>query len=255
MRKVSIIHPSRCRPQKAFQRRNEWLSNAVTDIEYIVSVDHDDPMLGEYVTLFSEDIIEINHNRSLVDATNNGALKATGDLFVVVSDDFFCFPAWDASILKAVEGKEDFVLKTYDGQQTWIVTLPVLDRKFHESLGYIYFPGYFHMFSDTDMTHIADVTGRLIIRNDIVFVHDNPSYKNDQKNIDDLHRRNNSQERWRRDSKLYINRIRTGFGLGINAMNLSKNVHPGFTTWLAKNGVMHKTRENRLRQTPIIRRK
>ena len=57
----------------------------------------------------------INKNRSCVEAINKAAEIARGDILIVVSDDTDCFPGWDTALLKEVEGKEDWILKTQDG--------------------------------------------------------------------------------------------------------------------------------------------
>ncbi len=217
---ISLIHPSRSRPKLAYERFKEWTGNASTDIQYILSLDTNDNQLQTYRDLFKDECtILVNQNRSLVDATNAGAKIASGDLFVVVSDDFHCFPDWDSVILKATKGRQDFLLKTFDGKEKWICTLPILDRIYYMRFGWIYNPIYLHMFVDTEMTHIADASRKMIIRNDIVFKHDNPSINNDRRLIDDLHRRNNAT--FRRGSVTYKKRVSDRFGLGLNVLNLS----------------------------------
>ena len=87
----------------------------------------------------------IAKNKNLVDAANNGAKICTGDLPILISDDFDCPENWDLLLLDAIKDKQDFVLKTFDGIQKWIVTLPIMDRIYYEKQGYIYHPEYQHM--------------------------------------------------------------------------------------------------------------
>ena len=63
----------------------------------------------------------------------------------------------------------NYLLKTNDSTEGWICTLPIMDKEFYQSQGYVYNPIYKHLFCDTELTHIADITGRLMVRNDIVF--------------------------------------------------------------------------------------
>lgn len=230
---ISILHPSRQRPHKARKAHQEWTSNATTEMEYILSLDQDDPTLETYKELFPDVKIIVNKNRSLVDATNNAAKECTGDLIVVVSDDMECFPKWDLAILLAVMGKSNFLLKTYDGAQGWIVTLPIFDRAFYESLGYVYNPHYQHLFCDTEMTHVADCTGRLIVRNDIRFNHNNPCYQ--QVETDEVNRK--AMRTQRSGELLYKKRVRQKFGMkNINILNL----HPEASShikWLKQRGI------------------
>lgn len=108
--RISILHPSRSRPEKSVATIDKWsdrLSGAY-DIELIISIDEDDPTLELYKQAYVNDYVIINKNRSCVDAINNAAKVATGDIFIVVSDDTSCFPGWDTALLKELEGKSDY---------------------------------------------------------------------------------------------------------------------------------------------------
>lgn len=172
---LSILHPSRQRPKQAFDAMRRWTSSCGEDFEYILSLDIDDPTKHEYFDLFQS--LELNHliicnsNRSAVDAINQAAKRSQGDIIIQISEDFYCFENWGKEIIKATEGKSNFLLKTDDGTQGWIVTLPIMDVEFMASNGWFYCPDYRHMFVDTHLTHLADMTGRLLIRNDIKFQH------------------------------------------------------------------------------------
>src|SRR5688500_4289653 len=133
---ISIIHPSRSRASQAKATMNHWLSNLSGEHEayYILSVDTDDPQLEEYLK-FGCDIIVVSDNKNLVQAANAGAMESTGDILILVSDDFECFPDWDVAIVKALEGKSG-VLKTFDGVQKWIVTLVIMTRDYYDQQGY-----------------------------------------------------------------------------------------------------------------------
>lgn len=230
---ISILYPSRQRPHKARKTYMDWITNSTTQIETILSLDADDPTLETYKELFPDVKIIINKNRSLVDATNNAAKECTGDLIIVVSDDMECFPKWDLAILLAVMGKSNFLLKTHDGSQEWIATLHICDRAFYESVGYIFYPHFIHLFADTDITHLADCTGRLIVRNDIRFNHNNPCYK--QVSMDEVNKR--AMRSQRQGEVLYKKRVKQRFGIkGINIFSL----HPeagGHIKWLKQRGI------------------
>jgi glycosyltransferase involved in cell wall biosynthesis len=174
---ISILHPTRSRPEKSEETTLKWLGRAGY-VDLIVSVDSDDPKLNEYREIYSDDCLIVNKNRSCVDAINRAAEKATGDIFVVVSDDTDCFPGWDTALLKEVEGKTDWILKTDDGIQPYIITMPCMDRAYYNRTGYIYHPDFEHMFCDTYMTCVADITGRKITSN-LIFKHLNDTIKDD----------------------------------------------------------------------------
>jgi glycosyltransferase involved in cell wall biosynthesis len=178
--KISLIHPSRSRPEKSIFTIDRWLSRAFSfPVELIVSVDEDDPSLELYKQTYQADeVFLISKNRSCVDAINNAARVATGDIFIVVSDDTSCEIHWDTALLKEVEGETDWILKTEDGIQPHIITMPCMDRAYYNRTGYIYHPDFEHMFCDTYMTCVADITGRKITSN-LLFKHLNDTIKDD----------------------------------------------------------------------------
>jgi glycosyltransferase involved in cell wall biosynthesis len=177
---ISLIHPSRSRPEKSLDTIDKWINlpGPSTPYQLIVSVDEDDPSLNEYRKQYYDGELLVSKNRSCVDAINNAAKIATGDILLVVSDDTDCFPGWDTALLKEVEGKTDWILKTDDGIQPYIITMPCMDRAYYNRTGYIYHPDYVHQFCDTYMTCVADITGRKITSN-LMFKHLNDTIKDD----------------------------------------------------------------------------
>lgn len=179
---ISILHPSRQRAKKSMEVCLKWLQSAGTDkIELIITIDRDDPELDSYNDNFANlvnaghDVALItNYNRSAVDAINSAALESHGDIMMVVSDDTECFDGWGDYIITLVQGKTDWILKTQDGIQPWVITMPIMDRTYFTRFGYIYHPDYKHQFCDTELTCVADMTGRKIISN-VLFPHNHHS--------------------------------------------------------------------------------
>lgn len=196
-----------------------WTSQCGVPYEYILSIDLDDPQKLEYMDLFWNTgvIVLCSRNSSAVDAINAGAARAKHNLFIQISEDFDCFRDWGKTLIEATHGKEDFLLKTNDGTQGWIVTLPILDRKFYEANGYFYYPEYKHMFCDTDLTHKADILHKLIIRNDITFIHNH--YQTRRTPKDEINEK--ADKTWKQGQDLYIERVKNAFGTGKNVWDLS----------------------------------
>lgn len=187
---ITIIHPSRGRPVKSVNNTNQWFLNSTQPFEFILSLDSDDRELVKYKSFYPKDAnIIVNDNRSCVDAINNAAKIAKGNILLVVSDDTDCFRGWDTALLKELEGKSDYLLKTDDGIQNYIVTMTVMDRTYYQRDGYIYHPDFFHQFSDTYLTCKADIRGRLI-HSKLKFPHLHPSYSGGKEMIDELNTRN-----------------------------------------------------------------
>ena len=162
---ISLIHPSRHRIKQALATREKWLLRADGPVEYIFSFDSDDDTIPAYI-----DGLRLP-NKTAIEAINNAAKIATGDLFIVVSDDFSDPPEhWDSLLLEEIGGEEDFVVKTQDGIQKTLITLPILDRKYYNRFGYIYHPDFDHMASDVEFTAVAHMLGR-VINSDLMFEH------------------------------------------------------------------------------------
>jgi hypothetical protein len=200
---ISIIHPSRGRPQKAYETAMKWLDNAGCDVEYILSLDKDDTSLYNLDCNFV-----IGDNSSAIDAINNAAEFCKGDILLVLSDDFDCPPLWGKKILDITHGKTDWILKTPDGIQEWIITMPIMDRSYYNRFGYIYYPDYLHMFCDTELTCVADLTGRKIEGN-IQFTHNHYSIGKSVK--DEVSDR--ADKTWSQGEKLFLQRYKENFGL------------------------------------------
>jgi hypothetical protein len=204
--KISIIHPSRSRPKQAGVTLTKWLISADNpqNIEYIFSLDLDDPMRKQYK---GQKIIA-NNNTSAIAAINYAAHYATGDLLIVVSDDFDCLPHWDTVLLSALKGKVDFLVKTPDGIQPTLITLPIMDRTYYNRFGYIYYPGYQHMWSDQEMTAVGMMLGRVINVN-LLFEHKH--YSTGKFKKDAISKRNDST--WNQGKQLFHERLKSNFGI------------------------------------------
>lgn len=207
---ISLIHPSRGRPDKSFSTILSWgtFGNVRDNLEIIISLDSNDTELLRYQERFKADHTIVNKNRSAVDAINNAAKVATGDILIVVSDDTECFHSWDTVLLKEVQGKTDFILKTQDGIQPWMITMPIMDRAYYNRSGYIYHPDYLHMFCDTELTCVADITGRKITSN-LMFKHNHYSVTKEQP--DEINRK--ADATWAQGEKLFLERYKKNFDL------------------------------------------
>lgn len=228
---ISLLHPSRSRPHKALETIKLWLSKAsgTHKIEHILSLDYDDPEFENYKVMQHTDwtLILCSNNDSAVTATNKAAKISKGDILIMLSDDFECPQNWDSLIVQAYENRSG-VLKTFDGLQKWLVTLAIMDRKYYEEQGYFYFDQYKHMFCDTEMSHKAELEGKLIVRNDLLFPHKH--YSTNGNIQDETTKRANAT--WNSGEKIYLKRVKECFGLkGVDPLNISDKQT---RDWLAK---------------------
>lgn len=206
---ISIIHPSRNRPLQALITAKNWMAKADNQLEYILSLDKDDKDLEAYRKAFHMMNINIvvSDNRSAVDAINKGAEISKGNILIIVSDDFDCEKGWDTQIIKHTEGKTDWIAKTQDGIQPWIITLPLMDRVYYNRFGYVYHPDYRHMFADTEMSCVADITGRKITL-PIKFTHNHYSVVGGKDEVNAK-----ADNTWSQGERLFIHRAKNNFGI------------------------------------------
>jgi hypothetical protein len=222
---ISLLHPSRGRPEKSFETVQKWIQRAGNvSIELIVSLDEDDPELQGYREMHVS-LLEINKNRSAVDAINNAAKKARGNILIVVSDDTDCPENWAVDLLKCVEGKSDFIAKTNDGIQKWIITMPIMDRAYYNRFGYVYYPDYLHMFCDTELSCVADLTGRRV---DIPLTFEHLHYSVGKSAKDSVSEK--ADATWSQGESLFLDRYKRNFDLKeINGVITS----PQYLSWIA----------------------
>lgn len=225
--KISLLHPSRSRPLQALATYKNFVNNAGVDVEYILSIDSTEPHKMAYINNNINFIV--NDNRSAIDAINNAAKVSTGDILIVMSDDFHAPLDWGKKIIEATKGKTDWIAKTPDGIQKWIITMPIMDRVYYNRFGYIYHPEYLHMFCDTELTCVADLTGRKIVI-DIPFVHNHYSTGRSQKDEVSV----KADTTWNQGESLFINRAKNKFGIA-NATGKITEVE--YINWMKSKGI------------------
>jgi hypothetical protein len=162
---ISLLHPSFGRPELARKCYDEWMGKAGNrmDIEYILCLSELDN-ITEYMNAFAltNPMITFISDKGLVKQVNHAASISTGNLLVAVSDDFGCPNNWDDLLILSLLGHSDYIVKTQDGLQPFIITLPIMDRAYYERFGYIYHPDYFHMHGDEELAHVGAMLGRTI---------------------------------------------------------------------------------------------
>lgn len=173
--KISLIHPSRGRAHKARQTACKWLNRAGTDnVEHIFSIDQDE-YIGSYFSTSYEGTVLQNNNTSVVEATNIAAKAAQGDILIYLSDDFDCPENWGQLVLKEFENEDrPLLVKVDDCLQKFevpVLTIPIMNRKLYEKLGYFWNPLYKSMFCDCDLYETVKRIGALKNAEHLKFPH------------------------------------------------------------------------------------
>lgn len=173
--KISLLHPSRNRATQAGASLAEWLgkSSGRNPIEYILSIDSSERQTAAYRQLADQQgaRLLINPNRNYVDAANQAARLATGELLVLIADDFGCPDGWDEALVQTIGERRDVAVLVDDGLGARTMTLPIIDRIYYQRFGYLYFPGYAHMFCDNDLEEVSRRLGKLLDARHLLFPH------------------------------------------------------------------------------------
>jgi glycosyltransferase involved in cell wall biosynthesis len=201
-KKISLLHATRGRPEKAWKCRKEWLRRAKNPdaIEHIFAIDHDDEaslplMLANHVIVTSA---------GCVAAWNAAASKSRGDVLVQVSDDFEPPMGWDESILAELgDLSESKVLAVSDGnRKDDLLCMSILTRTRYEEQGYMYHPDFFSMYSDNYFSVKAFEDGVVIdARERLVFNHNHPLFGKGQ--WDETYIRSNSDENYAKGKAIF----------------------------------------------------
>lgn len=196
--KFSIIHPSRNRIQRAKKAIATVINNFNFDndkLEYIVSIDDDDKYQKEYLEFCTENnlLLTVNNNRSMVDATNIGAKLCTGDIIILVSDDFDLPLNWNIKLKnKITEINSMYAILVNDGISNGdILSIPILSKQLYDKLGYIYHPEFFSLFADNALLDVCKKLNCLIEARDILFQHNH--YINGKAIFDETYQKENSK--------------------------------------------------------------
>lgn len=212
---ISLIHPSRSRPQKSVDNLREWKAKAGVQVEVIVSCDKDDPQIYDYVKAYAPGKVLINQNKSVVDATNKAAAIATGDILIYLSDDFKCPEDWGRSIINEIwHYRKPILLKVDDCLQDFkvpVVTIPIMNRLLYKKLGYFWNPDYNEapMFVDCDLYETCKRNGWIRPAPHLKFPHLHVSIGKAE--MDETYRRSSST--WDAGKAIFKRRTQVGFPL------------------------------------------
>ena len=228
MIRISLLHPSYNRPSMAYHTFCNWVNNAKnpSEIEYLIGLDTNDPSCNEYQNIFSKNnielgklLIDIDSSTCAIQALNRVASKISdcSELIVEICDDIDCFKDWDETLLKSLEGIDNFkepkMVGTHDGLRDYgiVFTQPIMNRAAYNKLGFMIYPEYTSMFADNDFTQIARNTGWLINAPHILFKHKH--YTLGLNPLDKTYSRRNNQKEWDYNQKIYQDRAKRSFDL------------------------------------------
>lgn len=183
--KISLIHPSRGRAEKAKKTFDFWkfMSSGDNEIEHILSLDFSDSEAEKYPYFGPQSQVVKTHNDSVVQASNEAAKISSGQILVYLSDDFKCPKNWDVEIIEYAKratnvsydeiGRTPWILRVNDGHQPFenlVLTIPIMSRDLYQQLGYFFHPDYKSMWVDCDL--YQETKEFMINAPDLVFKHE-----------------------------------------------------------------------------------
>lgn len=216
---ITLLHPSRGRAYKAIDTANYWFDRArnVNNIEYIISIDYSDRYSQDYISnfdrvKFANKRLLINHNESVVQATNKAAEDSKGDILIYLSDDFHCPDHWDDHILRESSqiNNKEWLLKIDDGLQkidSEVLTMPIMNRNLYKRLGYFWHPDYKSMWVDVDLFFTCKQIRAIFKAPNLLFQHNH--YCNGKAKKDETYTR--SESNWHEGKAVMERRKSEGF--------------------------------------------
>jgi len=225
----SVLHATLGRPQKAIAAMWRFHNHAKEpeDVEYIFSVNHDDPTREELAKLlesvgktlrFGRYFTVVSDALGSAAAWNGAALVSKGEILVQGQDDVEPPFDWDEELIKAIIGPphihldtvKPFFIAVRDGyRKDALCCTAIMSRSYMEMEGHFLFPGYLSVFSDDEVTYRAlrnnrDGRARLI-PTEIVFLHRH-HYHDKAVPWDDTYARENSPRAYAVGEKLFHER-------------------------------------------------
>ena len=166
---ISILAPSRGRPELLARMILSALATATTTagVEFLIYLDTDEPNRDGYVRIIDQyGISAVFGERIVLSETWNALAKlASGDLLWMMGDDVvFRTLGWDRIVEQAFEDCPDKIMVAHGDDRgpngKCFATLPIVHRRWYETLGYFTPAGFAGDYADTWIQDIADMIER-----------------------------------------------------------------------------------------------
>jgi len=196
-----------------------WLDSAADRerVEVIVGLDRDYQEGFNVIQGYNGHTVKSAINGgpfNCVGGWNAAATGATGDVLIAVADDFVPPQGWDRALERCAPPgwwEQDRVVQTSDGYNPDLMTLAILTKRRYDRFGYIFYPGYHSLFSDTEFTFVARQEQVVIDARHLLFEHMHPDCgKRPRDGVDLTHA---SKQRWQHGEQLFNFRQECGFPL------------------------------------------
>ena len=167
---ISVLIPSRSRPNRAQHVLQSAKETAVGEFEILFYLNEDDPKLDEYGDVLHHAII--GPDQYAPKSWNVLAQQAKGDYLMLCGDDVsFKTKGWNKRIEKAFPEDRIAMVSFDDGRPSIGHPHPVVSREWVDTVGYFLWPEFNHWFVDIWIEDIADLIDRKIYLPDVLIDH------------------------------------------------------------------------------------
>lgn len=198
-------------------------------IEVVIAVDGNNPECQLAATAIADAKVMVQPTEPFNSTRgwNLAAANTTGKVIICIADDFKPCQDWDCKLFELRTGwaDEDWTAHCEDGYVHNLMVLAILTRTRYERFGYVFYPGYPSLFSDTEFTEVAYKEGRVLNAKHILMEHLHPDCgKRTRDESDNIHA---SSERWKLGEMLFNYRKHQGFPIDDGPRANQGNPGPG----------------------------
>lgn len=221
--KILIKIPTRERPDKFFCTLDKYveLLSGNHKIEFVVSCDTDDISMNNNETIlrlkkYKNLFFYFSPRTNKIDAINRDIDKHLDfDVLIASSDDMVPkVENYDEIIINSMKANfPDFdgILNYHDGfYGHQLNTIPIIGKRFYEKFNYIYYPEYWSVCCDVELTIVSRLINKEACFDQVLFEHQHPchGFKGDA-----LYQYNESSKFYSHDRSLLYKRFAKQFGL------------------------------------------
>ena len=214
--KLLIKFPTRGRKDLFFATFNKFHELAVTDPQFLISIDVDDPVMNNWdvmqrIQSYKNTDVCLGKSDSKAHAINRNieGYDKEWDIIIIAADDTVpCVKGYDQKIIDAMQSQypdTDGVLFFNDG--FWgnrLNTQCIIGKKYYDRFGYVVYPGYKSLWFDNDFQEVGDLLGRQTYFDEVIIKHEHPSFGYHDSFSDEIHKKN--QEHDNIDKRVYEER-------------------------------------------------
>ena len=227
--KISLLHATR-RPVEGKKCQQLWLDRADnrTNIEIVTCIDVGDQACKE---AFPEAVFSSGEGACA--AWNEAAKHSTGDILVVLDDDWEPPHGWDELISSRMCNGADILHVGDKHRKDDLICHPIVSRWFYDAIGYVWHPAFKSVYCDNWFTSMAKAWGYVDATKegtvDLGFLHANPSQGYGQE--DEVARASNSQERYTHGEAVFDRLCNDHAVLAFTAYNRADFLKRSLDSW------------------------